>query len=401
MNKNHVVHVGKFYPPHMGGIETHLQNLCRELAKSYHVDAIVANDSRRTVKEMDGSVHVQRIGKQFNISSAPVCMGTAAAIRSTNAGILHLHLPNPISTLSVLTSRFEGPIVTTYHSDVVRQKALGRAFEPVLQKILERSTSIICTSQRYLDSSVALQPHREKCVVIPYGIPFSGATNAEPEDIESLRKRYGTRLIIAVGRLVYYKGFEHLIDAMRMVDGKLLIVGDGPLRASLQKRITDQGLQNRVHLLGEIQNEYLAPYYRVADVFAFPSIARSEAFGIVQLEAMACGLPVVNTNLDSGVPFVSRHNETGLTVPPGDPQALAHALATLLNDRELRMSFGQAARRRVRSEFTVEVMGRRMAHLYSQVLSVPTPDTMPIVHRIAHTEIRGAAAAASKRAAAS
>lgn len=398
MNNDRVVHVGKFYPPHMGGIETHLQNLCRELAKTYRVSAIVANDSRRTVSEMDGPVHVQRLGKQLNISSAPVCLGTGAAIRVANAGLLHLHLPNPISTLSVLASRFQGPVITTYHSDVVRQKFLGRAFEPVLQKIFNRSTKIICTSQRYLDSSPALQPHREKCVVIPYGIPFSGSSYAEPEDIASIRQRYGSKLIIAVGRLVYYKGFEYLIDAMRTVKGQLLIVGDGPLRATLQKRINDHNLQSRVHLMGEIQNRYLAQYYRAADVFAFPSIARSEAFGIVQLEAMACGLPVLNTDLDSGVPSVSRHNETGLTVPPEDSPALAHALNTLLDNRELRGAFGDNARRRVRSEFTAEVMGRRIVSLYSEVLSAK-----PAGSRTLEMPLRNAGPdeSLSKRAAAS
>ena len=369
MNERRVVHVGKFYPPHMGGIETHLQNVCRELAASHNVNAIVANDGPGTVAEMDGPVFVRRIGTKFNFAAASFCPGLIPAIRATEADVLHLHLPNPTATLAVLVSGFRGPIISTYHSDVIRQKALGAAFEPFLRMILQRSAAIICTSQRYMDTSPALARFRHKCTVIPYGIPCSGIANAAPHEIAQVRRQYGSRLIIAVGRLVYYKGFEYLIDAMHRVNGKLLIVGDGPLRESLQQRIVDGNLQDKVQLLGEIKNDHLAPYYRASDVFAFPSVARSEAFGIVQLEAMACGLPVVNTDLDSGVPFVSRHDETGLTVPPRDPQALAQALNTLLESPALCAKFAFAARQRVREEFSTGLMARRTTEVYDRALA--------------------------------
>ena len=127
--------------------------------------------------------------------------------------------------------------------------------------------------------------------------------------------------------------------------------------------------------LGEIQNEQITPYYHASDVFALPSIARSEAFGIVQLEAMACGVPVVNTNLPSGVPFVSLDGVTGLTVPPADPGALAAALNLLLDQPERRAQYGEAAKRRVGLEFTVEVMTRRVLDLYREVLDGPAPAT--------------------------
>ncbi len=369
MKERRILQVGKFYPPHMGGIETHLQNLCRELARSNEVHAIVANDGPGTTAEMDGPVYVRRVGTKFNFASASFCPGLIPAIAATDADILHLHLPNPTATLAVLASGFRGPIVTTYHSDVIRQKMLGAAFEPFLRMILHRSSYIICTSQRYLDTSPALARFRDKCTVVPYGIPCIGMADAEPREIARVRQRYGSRLIVAVGRMVYYKGFEYLIDAMRRVDGKLLLIGDGPLRASLEQRIADANLQGKIELLGEIQNDHLTPYYRAADVFAFPSVARSEAFGIVQLEAMNCGLPVVNTALDSGVPFVSRHDETGLTVPPRDADALAAALNSLLENPARCAAFADAARKRVRSEFTLDVMTRRVSDIYAESLA--------------------------------
>src|SRR5205814_5952563 len=128
-------------------------------------------------------------------------------------------------------------------------------------------------------------------------------------------------------------GFEYLIEALTSVKGKLLLVGTGPLLEELAALAAARGVADRVVFLGEIQNEDVTPYYHASDVFVLPSIARSEAFGIVQIEAMAAGKPVVNTDLDSGVPFVSQHDLTGLTVPPKNSAALANALNRILDDR--------------------------------------------------------------------
>ena len=170
----------------MGGIETHLQNLCRELAKTYRVNAIVANDgpglSRRWMDPFTSTVLASN-------SISPRLRFAWARARHPRPPLrlLHLHLPNPIATLRVLASGFQGPVVTTYHSDVVRQKFLGGAFEPVLQQDSEAAASaIICTSQRYLDSSPSLAAYREKCIVIPYGIPSPASTDAEPDQIAAI-----------------------------------------------------------------------------------------------------------------------------------------------------------------------------------------------------------------------
>jgi glycosyltransferase involved in cell wall biosynthesis len=180
-------------------------------------------------------------------------------------------------------------------------------------------------------------------------------------------------LIISVGRLGYYKGFEYLIRAMAKVRGKLLIIGDGPLRRKLCDLTNELGLGEKVIFAGEIQNEEMTPYYHAADVFALASIARTEAFGIVQIEAMAAGTPVVNTALDSGVPSVSLHEQTGLTVPPGDPDALAAALNRLLDNEALRHSLGAAARLRARAEFALETMLSRTMSLYESVMGAEQP----------------------------
>ncbi len=196
--------------------------------------------------------------------------------------------------------------------------------------------AIIATSPNYLATSIVLQAHRDRCHVLPYGIPVEQFEQQDDAAVASIRDRFGRRLVITVGRLIYYKGFDVLVRAMKDVDGALVIIGEGPLRPELEAQARDLGIADRVHFLGEIHNRDIAAYYHASDVFALASVARSEAFGIVQLEAMACGLPVVNTGLDSGVPFVSLDGLTGLTVPPGDSVALSRALNKLLDDDELR-----------------------------------------------------------------
>jgi glycosyltransferase involved in cell wall biosynthesis len=155
---------------------------------------------------------------------------------------------------------------------------------------------------------------------------------------------------------------------MPRVRGNLLIVGTGPLREKLGALASDLGVADRVFFLGKIDHDRLVASYHAADVFVFASNARSEAFGLAQVEAMAAGLPVVNTSIDSGVPFVSLHEQTGLTVPPGDVDALAAAIQRLLDRRELQMSLGAAASLRAKQEFSLELMTSRTASLYEAIM---------------------------------
>ena len=363
-----VLHVGKFYPPHMGGIETHLRALCCELCQTLDLRVIVASDDREGGDEVLDGVRVSRVPTWMTAASTPVCPGMVSKIRGCGADIVHLHLPNPMAVLAYLASGYRGRLVVTYHSDTVRQKVLGALFEPWLHAILRRSSAIIATSPQYRQTSPVLARYLDRCEVIPYGIALGEFEECDPAAVGRLRELYGPRVVISVGRLVYYKGFEYLIRAMTQVQGKLLIIGDGPLRASLQELTASLNLADKVIFAGEIQNQNVVPYYHAADLFALASVARSEAFGIVQIEAMAAGLPVVNTGLDSGVPFVSLHQHTGLTVPPSDVNALAAAINRLLDDQPLRQRFAAAARVRARNEFSLETMTARTLELYNKII---------------------------------
>ena len=364
-----VLHVGKFYPPHMGGMETHLEALCSRLRESVDLQVVVANDDRSGKEETLNGVAVTRLPTRLTLVSTPLCPEMISKIRAFRGEILHLHMPNPMAVLAYLASGYRGRLVVTYHSDMVRQKILGPLFEPLLHAALRRSSAIIVTSPNYLHTSTVLARHQDRCEVIPLGIPLESFEQPDEAAVRSIHQRHGERLVVGVGRLVYYKGFEYLIHAMKQVDGQLLIVGEGPLREKLGALAVELGVADRVTFLGKIDHPSLVACYHAASVFALPSVARSEAYGLVQVEAMAAGLPVVNTLLDSGVPFVSLHEQTGLTVPPADPAALAAAINRLLDDPNLRTAYGQAARLRARQEFAVEVMTARTLSLYERITS--------------------------------
>lgn len=361
-----VLHIGKYYPPYRGGMESHLEVLCKELQSKVNLRVLVANTSRQTTKDLVDGVEVTRVGKLFDFSSAAVCPNLVGEIRRAKADVVHIHWPNPTAVLAYLASGHRGKLVFTYHSDIVRQRKMAVAFMPILRYALSRAAAIIVSSPNYVEGSDVLRQFRDRCRVIPFGVSVDHFSQYDMSEVRRLRELYGPRIVLGVGRMVYYKGFEHLVRAMTNVAGHLLIIGKGPLRENLDQLVQDLGLRERVTLLSEVDD--IRPYYHAADVFALSSVMRSEAFGIVQLEAMACGKPVVNTQLDSGVPFVSLHGVSGLTVPPADSVALGKAIEQLLNQVDRKHELGRAGRSRVQNKFTVERMVQNTIDLYQEVM---------------------------------
>ena len=363
-----VVHVGKFYPPHRGGMESHLAALCGALRSRVELEVLVAGDSRSSSREMVDGVSVRRLGTWLTAASTCLSPGLPLAIRDARPDLLHLHLPNPAAVLSYFSSGYRGPVVVTYHSDVVRKRTLNSLYTPWVHRLLRRCSAIIVASPNYLASSRVLERHRDRCHVIPFGIRCEEFTQCAPGAVADERLRFGPRLVLGVGRMVYYKGFQYLIRAMARVEGRLILVGEGPQRKELEELTASLGLGHKVVFTGSLSPERLLALYHAASVFVLPSVARSEAFGIVQIEAMSAGKPVINTALDSGVPFVSRDGETGFTVPPADPSRLAAAITQLLENGALRAAYGKAALVRAQQEFHLDLMVKRTLHLYQQVL---------------------------------
>lgn len=330
------------------------------------VCVLVANREGGTITESREGVTVTRLRMLTELSGAQMCPELVGAIRKSDADVVHLHWPNPPGVAAYLASGHRGPLVVTYHSDVIRQRLIGALFSPLLNMALRRAGAIIASSPNYIESSPVLSRYRSKCRVIPFGIPLLEYGAVDPVEVAGIRARFPGPLVLGVGRLVYYKGFDLLIQAMRNVDATLMLIGNGPMRASLEETARRTGQNGRIRFLGAVEDA--VPYFHAADVFVLPAVARSEAFGLVQLEAMACGKPVVNTRVNSGVPFVSRDGETGLTVEPGSVDQLAEALRLLTADPELRCRYGCAARKRMEAEFRVEIMARKTMDVYRSLV---------------------------------
>ncbi|MCL4217186.1 MAG: glycosyltransferase, partial [Candidatus Hydrogenedentes bacterium] len=233
-------------------------------------------------------------------------------------------------------------------------------------KFLAQADMILPTSRQYLDTSPTLQRFHERCRVMPLGIDTAAFETCDPQLLAEVRARYGESYVLFVGRHRYYKGIEYLVRAAPHIRAKVVIAGDGPERKRCQALAQKAG--GDVEFPGELTHEELKAHLHGCAVFAFPSIVRSEAFGLSLLEAHACGKPTVATKLGTGVEFVSLDGETGLNVPPHDPGALAAAVNRLLDDSELRRRLGEAALRRVKSEFEAERVARAEFDLYQEVL---------------------------------
>jgi rhamnosyl/mannosyltransferase len=258
---------------------------------------IVAGDTiRGRVDRLDGATII-RVPTLGVVASMPVTPTLPWELAKVKPALVHVHVPNPAAAFAITLVGYRGPLVIMHQSDTLGRKFLKRITDPFVGAMMRRADRIIVASQRYLDSSGELAPFKEKCRVIPMGInPARERDDLEGESAAVLRQ-YGSRLVLAVGRLVEYKGFIYLLEAMRGVDATLLLVGTGPLDAVLKRAAQRFEVSNKVKFLGKVDD--LQKYYRACSVFVLPSISRAEAFGLVQLEAMAAGLPVINTNIDS------------------------------------------------------------------------------------------------------
>jgi glycosyltransferase involved in cell wall biosynthesis len=370
-----------------GGIERHMQLLCVGLAAlDVDVTYLVAGDSLRSkdskINTLAGSyrmVEAATFGTYFSTAASPMQILKALAMHHIEPfDVVHLHFPNPLAHLASLLLPRSIKRVITWHSDIVRQKRLLAMYLPFLQRVTLRADALIAATPAHYTSSTQIPaslPY-DKRHVISYGRDFSDLALTPPtaELCAALKAKATSdstsgQIIFALGRHVYYKGFDVLIEAMQHVDAQLILGGDGPLKAELQQQAERLGISHKVTFTGSIPEAELAAYFNACDVFCLPSVAQSEAFGLVQLEAMACGKPVVCTQLNNGVNVVNQAGVTGLAVPARDPTALAAALNTLLNDDALRSKLGQQAKTLAINGYSLSAMSSSHVALYHMLLS--------------------------------
>lgn len=354
--KFRILEVNKFYAPHIGGIETLVQQRTRYFAQYPDVEVkvlVCQEQGEGETADMDGAevIRCSSLGTWF---SCPVSLAFFKKFRELSewADVVEIHTPFPPGDLACLLSKCKCRVVIAWHSDVVRQKSFLWLYRPILQRFLRRADAVITATEGHINGSVYLPAVREKCHVIPYPLESEQYDRAKKYPIltEKLKDPYRLKLLF-VGRFVYYKGIDVLLTAMYKVNGcELFLCGSGALETQLRRQA--EGLP--VHFLGRLSDEELKAAFADCDIFVLPSVENSEAFGIVQQEAMISGKPVINTSLPTGVPYVSIHGETGLTVPPGDANALADAIQTLADDPDMRRNFGKNARERALTKYNTE-----------------------------------------------
>jgi len=362
-----VLHIGKYFAPYRGGIETYLLNLCDGLLDNCELKVMVSNIVNETIEEVIENISIVRVAKWDQIFSTPICPKMPILLKKWGSAfdIIHVHLPNPMAIISYLLVKPKAKLVVSYHSDIIKQKHIFRFYKKFLLRFLDCADKIIVATPNHIKFSNILQNFKEKCEVVHYGINIKNFENISRKKVMNIREKYRGPIVLFVGRLVYYKGLEYLIEALKGENINLIIAGTGPFYPNL--KLISSGLEN-VHFIGEISDINLPAYYHACDVFVLPSVSRSEAFGIVQLEAMACRKPIVSTDIKTGVPYVNQHLKTGLIVPKEDTFALKEAILKLIHDKHLREQLGKNARQRVEQEFSIQEMVRKTLDIYCSLL---------------------------------
>ena len=371
-----IIHFGKFYPPDSGGIESVTVSLAKGAARLGHLVSVVCfekNAIKSSSESIDG-VHVIRTPFFKLIASQPLGFKyfLQCLLASRKADIVHLHAPNMLGALCALCIPNRTRLLVHWHSDVLNKGILGKILHPLESMLLCRANIIVATSQVYADASETLTLFKHKIAVVPIGvrdINREGNDSQLPLAFEA--QICSRKIVLAVGRLVPYKGFNVLIQASQHFDkdSVVVIVGGGPLQLQLQEAIVQDGVEDRVVLAGRLSDATLHVLFERANLFCLPSTYRSEAFGVVLLEAMTYGLPIVATDIPgSGVPWVNQHGFSGLNVASGDAKALADACNQILRSEELRSRLSKGARQRFLAEFTEDVSVDRMMTIYDKLI---------------------------------
>ena len=328
-----ILHIGKYYPPARGGMERIVCELAEGAAERGHdVGVIAASHDSRPAHESISGIEVNRLRTWGQVFSQPLIGGLTEAIARFEPDLLHFHLPNPLAL--VLGSRSAAPRCVTVHALPNGMK--GKLDRWLTGRLISESAAVIFSSESLRAKWLQANRDESRGSVIPFGLRHrtlpTHVVKREP------------RLALFVGRLVSYKGVSTLVQAMTRVDGRVVVVGDGPERKRLEWLARDLGVATKVSFVGAVEDSTLAQWYERCSVYVQPSISESEAFGISMLEAMHFGRPVISTDLNTGVRDVNRHLETGLVVPPADALSLAAAMNTIFHDQALMDQLGRAAR---------------------------------------------------------
>jgi len=373
-----IVMATKYYPPVIGGIESHVRDLSEALVEAGHqVRVICSNTEHRLVQEVINGVEIVRLPRITEQAATPIArhFGEVLNHEAQHSDIIHFHFPYPWGEFQWIFERLRRhvPYVVTYHTDIVRQKTALKMYRPFLNRFLDKAALIMASSPNLIEYSDFLALRAQNCRHVDFGLNLDHiADNAEAiKRAKQLKADFSTDrpIVLFAGRLVYYKGVDVLIDSMPLVDAEYVVIGSGPLEEEMRQRAEALGVSDRLHMLGRASDEDLAAWYHAADVFVLPSVEPSEAFGLVQIEAHAAGTPVVSTRLRSGVPYANLDAQTGYTVDVGDPVALAEGINKLLDDPAEAARLGAQAKERALTQFSIPAMVDHVTEVYEEALA--------------------------------
>jgi rhamnosyl/mannosyltransferase len=347
--------------------------LASGLGPEFETQILVARQRGFGSSDMVDGVPVCRLGSFGTVWSLPLAptYPFMMARKLKDVDLVAIHVPFPLADLGL---RIYAPrnkaVVVHWHSEIVAQRRITTVLDHFINHTLDRADKIVASSDVLVKESPYLRERSEKCQIIPFGIdiPFWEAVPRNDLTEVGRIKELCPNLVVSVGRLVDYKGFDVLVDAVSKIDCQLIIFGSGKNYEMLQKKIRSLGMAERINVIQKQSREEIRKYLHAAKIFVLPSVEVSETFGIVQLEAMAAGLPVVNTALATAVPTVARHGLEALTVPANDAQALGQAIEQLLGDDALRTRLGLAARSRVRTTYDMVEFKAGIAQIYREAV---------------------------------
>ncbi|MBP2675446.1 MAG: glycosyl transferase family 1 [Deltaproteobacteria bacterium] len=378
-----ILHLGKYYPPEPGGMEVVLKCFAEATAGRLDNYCLVASKAGPTRVESSGDATVHYLKERGTILLTPVLPSLPWVLHRLRTErrfpAILLHYPNPMAVaalaLSLLFRRKSEKIVLWHHADVLLEERWKRAlyslFRPAEEFLFRRTDAIVAATPHHVSCSDTFRRFADRTAIIPYAIPdaWFEVSDGDRSSTEKVREAMGGRFLLFVGRLVPYKGLETLLRAADRIPCRIAIIGTGPLDTALRKGIAARGLEGKVCLLGKVDD--IRPYYLGCDFFVLPSVSALEGFGIVQIEAMALGKPVVSSDLPSGVTYVNVHGETGLTFHVGDADGLAEACNRLLSDTALRERFGESARRRTFEKFSYTAVREAAVPFFRRLCRVP------------------------------
>ena len=363
-----VLQLGKFYPIR-GGVEKVMWDLTSGLsARGIDCDMLCAELEKDEIIHLNehGRVICRKAWKKIAATMIAPKMVSWLRKHKDEYDIIHVHHPDPMACLALWLSGYKGRVILHWHSDILKQKTLLKFYAPLQRWLIRRADTIIGTTPVYLKESPYLQDAQDKTVAVPIGIK---PVTFDEELVRQWKQRYaGKKLVVSIGRLVPYKGYGYLIAAAEKLgaDYQVLIVGDGPVHDQLEEYITSAGIQDHVKLLGYLEDNEMYSLLAACDVFVLSSVMKTEAFGIVQIEAMSLGKPVIATKIpESGVSWVNADGLSGLNVPIKDAEALAGAVRTVCSDQELHDKLSAGAARRFRDTFTIDQMIDRTIKIYN------------------------------------